>query len=196
MESLMASDNKKRSVKLLIKEIRDKPAKIVEPSAWSDEWYQKQSAIRQAAEDAIPSNFEEVLSSLEPSQKIVVTKVKNARVKAQHYSQELRAKPKGLWYACGNDWLRWLESEMPHWIHDYIYELDIDMTRMLNINDNSALYQFNRKFGEKKRYFIKTISDDYIDWSAVSQQFSGIEICPYNWQARNSLDWYYSWDVN
>ena len=47
--------------------------------------------------------------------------------------QKQGAKPMGIWYACGNEWLSWLTYEMPHWIGDYVYSFKVDEGRILTI---------------------------------------------------------------
>jgi hypothetical protein len=39
------------------------------------------------------------------------------------------------------------------------------------------------------------IKDYYINWPKVAQDYSGIEICPYQWKFRLNYMWYYGWDV-
>jgi len=36
-------------------------------------------------------------------------------------------KPDGVWYGCGDEWLKWMSHEMPDWLDrvNYVYELEI-----------------------------------------------------------------------
>jgi hypothetical protein len=101
-------------------------------------------------------------------------------------------KPSGIWYACGNEWLSWLTSEMPHWIGDYVYSLKINEARVLIIKTEPEFYSFERE------YLVRDDSSGgmkFIDWAKVALKYDGIEICPYQGGSRYSSDWYYPWDV-
>ena len=45
-------------------------------------------------------------------------------------------------------------------------------------------------------YYKYQYNDVLIDWEKVSQDYDGIEICPYLLGKRMTIDWYYSWDVS
>ncbi len=60
---------------------------------------------------------------------------------------------------------------------------------MCVIRTEKELLEFHRKYG------IEIRGQGVIDWFAVSKDYDGIEICPYQWNQRMNLDWYYSWDV-
>lgn len=101
--------------------------------------------------------------------------------------QDTAAKPRGLWYACGTEWLEWLKYEMPHWAkgEQYLYRIHLDASNMLFLNTEEKVRKFDKSYGEGRA----------INWQKVAKRFSGIEICPYQRSLRNELSWYYSWDI-
>jgi len=112
--------------------------------------------------------------------------ISNKKIESLMTSQsEVGPKPRGLWYACDNDWLQWLIYEMPHWIGNYVYSFDINMSNVLQLSSLSDLKNFQSKYGSR----------GYIDWREVAMDFSGIEICPYIYEGRYDIPWYYGWDV-
>ena len=96
------------------------------------------------------------------------------------------AKPFGLWYAIGTEWIDWVKDNMPEWERDHAFVLDIDKSRLLQINTYYDLQSFDEEFG---------VEGYYIDWGRVSEKYGGIEIAPYIYQARYEMLWYYGWDV-
>jgi hypothetical protein len=100
--------------------------------------------------------------------------------------QKAGPKPRGLWYSCGLDWIRWATWEMPHWLHPHVYGIQLDLTNVLLIRTEQGLDQFTKEFG---------IDGYRIDWPRVARRYWGVEICPYQTGRRMSLDWYYPWDV-
>lgn len=100
-------------------------------------------------------------------------------------------KPNGFWYGFGSDWIDWCRGEMPHWIGQYIYRVDIGNSNVLRIHTGHDLIQFNQKYGCKYHDI-----DGFIDWKKVSSQYDGIEINPYQTPFRYKYSWYYSWDVS
>lgn len=99
-------------------------------------------------------------------------------------------KPVGLWYSCGPSWLEWIETEMPSWLDRYtaIYEIKVDLRKMVVLRTPLAITGFSAKYGDPKNDFI-------IDWPRVAKGNGGIEICPYQWSSRLVHTWYYPWDV-
>jgi hypothetical protein len=111
-------------------------------------------------------------------------------------------KPNGLWYSCSNSWYRWIiEEGMTSFLYPYIHKIrlrprvkttinknDCDGTKLLVIQDVRDFDTFN------KRYRVVDGKHVYIDWSRVSKNYGGIEICPYLEERRGIL-WYSAWDV-
>jgi hypothetical protein len=128
-------------------------------------------------------------------------------------------KPDGLWFACGNDWIRFmLENDFKQDAYNYLYELKIDTTNVLLIKSFSALEKFNKEYSYKVRtsfvaFDVVTGKDkkvtetySYIDWTDVAKKYNGIIICPSFldkiWKLTeskpaiiNKYFWYYLWDV-
>jgi hypothetical protein len=105
--------------------------------------------------------------------------------------QELRRKPKGLWYGIGDSWIKWVKSGMPNWDHKNVYRLDIDDSKMKVIRNYGELIAFDREYGTKETYN----GDRMIDWVKVAEKFSGIEIAPFIFEGHMNIEWYYGWDV-
>ena len=107
------------------------------------------------------------------------------------FTQRATMKPNGFWYGFGNEWIDWVRSEMPDWEGKYIYEVDIGNTNVLKIDTHFDLMKFHRKYAERKQI----ARDDLLDWSEVAKEYDGIEINPYQFEARYQYMWYYGWDV-
>jgi hypothetical protein len=97
-------------------------------------------------------------------------------------------KPKGFWYDCDNEWSNWVELEMPDWKGDYVYSVKLDHSKMKVIRNLEELKAFNAEYGSEEHFGM-------INWRRVAEDYFGIEICPYIWEARHEYDWYYTWDV-
>ena len=105
-------------------------------------------------------------------------------------------KPEGIWYGIDLSWVEWCQENMPSWVHKYFYELTIDLSNIIVISNLEELNRFSKRFVLKDSpAFLKDFS---IDWKAVSNDFYGIEINPYLWEARLERPylWYYGWDVS
>lgn len=102
--------------------------------------------------------------------------------------QEYGFKPKGIWYGIGTSWIDWVRTEMPEWEDEHVFKLDVNESEMLMIHTLEDLYSFTNKYGG---------SDGLINWNLVADEYGGIEISPYMWQARMDRRtwWYYPWDV-
>lgn len=102
--------------------------------------------------------------------------------------QPVAPKPHGLWYSCGNEWVEWARTEMPHKIGAYNYRLTLRTPSVLILNTEAKVLAFEKQYGRR--------GGDAIDWAAVSRTYAGVEICPYQWNLRMSSHfWYYGWDV-
>ena len=124
-------------------------------------------------------------------------------------------KPVGLWYGIADSWIDWCLGEDYGGIHKYIYELIIDETKILKIDNIEKFEAFEREHKdlpewEKKRREtthpwetgINGVPDvkgaylrlNSINYERVASNFSGIEISPYLWEKRMESMWYYGWD--
>ena len=141
-------------------------------------------------------------------------------------------KPKGMWFACGTDWLDFVsELEKGDALYDkmskykYLYEINIDVKKVVKIRSLSGLVKFTKKYGfHGKPYVYKPLtsliktSDKrdthvdrylyYIDWKRMENDgYCGIIICPSlvlqihnaerlgNLNLSDSVFWYQGWDV-
>ncbi len=109
--------------------------------------------------------------------------------------QKSGPKPQGLWYACGGEWIEWMLSEMPEWLrsYKYVYTLDLDYSQMLKIRTLGQLEAFEKRY--LSMFEDRDLQGYKIDWREVAEEYGGIEICPYQWEARMEKLWYYGWDV-
>lgn len=121
-------------------------------------------------------------------------------------SQEIRFKPKGLWYGIGSEWIDWVRSEMPEWEVDNVFKIDINESSILRVTNYDELVSFEDKYGvnPQENMSLKGLTDyskimtkryKSIDWAKVAEDFGGIEIAPYIYKARYDHMWYYGWDV-
>jgi hypothetical protein len=101
----------------------------------------------------------------------------------------IRAKPTGFWYGFGSSWIDWVNSEIPEWNYEHIFKINVNPNKVLQINNLDELIEFDNKYSSGDKYYKN------IDWSKVAQSYDGIEINPYQYKARMSLNWYYGWDI-
>jgi hypothetical protein len=109
-------------------------------------------------------------------------------------------KPRGLWYSRGSAWLEFVRREYrsAYSPRHHVYAVDLtapvvpyglrsrDGRRALvRLDSAQALRAFTTEFGDLTA----------INWAAVATKYVGIEIAPYQWSCRTSLQWYYGWDV-
>jgi hypothetical protein len=98
-------------------------------------------------------------------------------------------KPNGFWVSVkGNrDWPEFCYNEqwnLESFKHAFEIAL-VDSARILHIDSYEMLCAFSKNYGNRDR----------VDWMRVASEYQGIVIAPYQWDARYSLNWYYSWDV-
>lgn len=122
--------------------------------------------------------------------------------RAKHW-REPYFKPHGVWYSVENDWLDWINSEMPHWIGKYQQRLQVDESKLLILKTIEDVQGFVAK------YKIDLIPNSPvnmigINWPKVMEDYGGIEIQNYHsikWNEFRSLSseigtWFYGWDVS
>lgn len=104
---------------------------------------------------------------------------------------ESEYKPNGFWYDCDNEWSNWVEFNMPEWKGDYFYSVKLDHSKMKVIRNLKELKAFTEEYESDEEFGM-------INWRRVAEDYSGIEICPYVWEARldrGKYSWYNTWDV-
>tara|TARA_A100001388_G_C28735408_1_gene483845 strand:+ start:612 stop:1151 length:540 start_codon:yes stop_codon:yes gene_type:complete len=121
-----------------------------------------------------------------------ITSFRNVR---QRTPQSYVEKPQGLWYECNKGWKEFVQHEMPSWVGSYNhkYLIEVNLNKMCVIRNKKDFLEFVSKYGFFEDPGMST--DKSIDWKAVSKDYDGIEICPYQWDFRMSHMWYYTWDV-
>jgi hypothetical protein len=105
-------------------------------------------------------------------------------------------KPHGFWYSIGDEWREWVANEMPHWLGEYHYEVELGDSKVLVLDTTEKLIRFGRDYSN---------GFQQVDWGRVAETYDGIEINPYrrNFRMERYIEsilgeaflWYYAWDV-
>ncbi len=130
---------------------------------------------------------------IDASKKVIAT-AEPWRAMTREINQEdkLSVKPKGVWYACGNEWLELVKKQVVKREINYLYEIELNYEKTLKIGNQEEFIAFEDKYGKKK----DPNSDDiYINWGKVRLEYGGIEICPHQKELSYDHWWYYSWDI-
>ncbi len=122
------------------------------------------------------------------------TPVGPLELKRQH-PDRFGLKPDGLWVSVDgeDDWPHWCQANDYDGCGPYHYRVRLDLERVLMLDTNDALRAFHQRWSAAgplpgyARY-------DYIDWEAVTREYAGVIIAPYQWDSRLDLLWYYGWD--
>lgn len=136
-----------------------------------------------------------------------IYKNKNININKK-YKQSINWKPDGLWYSCYNEWYDFLiDSKINYYLHKYIHKININKNIITNIRNKNKdkllviknmkdLNLFNKIYGLKFKMKINGNNKitDIINWIKVSQDYGGIEICPFLSKGRKYL-WYSTWDI-
>jgi len=115
--------------------------------------------------------------------------------------QEKDYKPKGFWYDCNEEWSNWVKTNMPKWIGEHEYSIELNHDNMLVIRNFDDLKKFNDEYSINPELSEDSYNDNLIDWKKVAQKYSGIEICPYISEAEQIREvgkvfkWYKDWDM-
>lgn len=108
-------------------------------------------------------------------------------------------KPGGFWYGVNLDWIRWLMDQGyeddSSWMHPFLYEIEIDESRVLKIATQQEFADLNRDYDQRADW-IGYGKHHVLDWVRLKQGFAGLEISPYRHEVMGSLDcfWYHGWD--
>ena len=108
-------------------------------------------------------------------------------------------KPKALWLSTGGDtgWFDWCIFEMPSWLPDYIYEIQVDLpapgakSGLVRLDSRDDAINFTNTFKDKtaQSFFVA------IDWKRVAQQYPvGIYVEDPR-TLRHYASWLETWDV-
>ena len=140
-------------------------------------------------------------ANIKPDDRIIMAKknILPARFPVSQHPADFDppGKPKGLWYAVGAEWIDWCKDEMPHWIGDKFYKIEIT-DKVLRITNVDEFKWFCDKFGYFPEYYKHTsLANHYIDidWMKVAEEYPGIEIAPHQYSLCHEYNWYYGWDV-
>ena len=93
--------------------------------------------------------------------------------------KEMSLKPIGMWYAFGEEWLKWVYNEgmFSSWGKDYDryrYKIFVDKSKILTLLTEQDVIQFVQKYSyENAPYNL------FINWSEVTKNYSGFEIPNY-----------------
>jgi len=135
------------------------------------------------------------------------------------YVQSLHPKPNGLWFDVNEEWKQWCEA-VEFRLEDlrYRHELTIlDTSRILLLESDSDIDEFTHKYArnlfgsiqllqttedvdEFSREYgsdlfgdIKKQFSNFVAWSEVAEDYSGIIVAPYSRERSESYLWYYGW---
>lgn len=136
-----------------------------------------------------------IMLRITPDMRIHMSKDPIYKLEKRYYVQRPVDKPEGFWYGFGEEWIDWTETSWPERKGEYIYEVDINESNILQIKDYSELEEFTKEYGSIKQIYPGFIF--FIDWPKIELKYDGIEINPYIYQGRmeKKTIWYYSWDV-
>ena len=81
--------------------------------------------------------------------RVIMTKNGNLQFNQQLVGTQKAAelKPKGLWYAIGDEWIQWVKSESPQWAEQYLYEIQLDLSKILVLDTVEKVKSINDTFG-------------------------------------------------
>lgn len=109
-------------------------------------------------------------------------------------------KPKGLWITDESDecWATWCKAEEFNLEALACKHLIIlkPNANILRLNSALDIIDMKRKYHVDPGYASYSIY--YLNWQIITQEYDGIFIMPYQWDARMHEDcfWYYSWDCS
>jgi len=148
--------------------------------------------------------FKEIESKIQPNDKIHLSSSPTISFKDMSLSQSIDNKPRGLWYACGNEWINFEKDTSDFHLHNqpqYLFKIEINPSAMFMIKNNQELDNFGDTYSCSWQQKYKDINAPpgrpFINWPEVAKKYGGIEICPYLGSRRRdpTQTWYYGWDV-
>jgi hypothetical protein len=120
------------------------------------------------------------------------------------YQYHASFKPKGLWFAQGDEWLQHMKkTHIKMTKYNYLYELELDVKQLIMITNLKDLHDFS------KRYCVKGDKNCFsINWHKVGQNTNkaGIIISPNliaiirkykedTLEYFEGMQWYLTWDI-
>jgi hypothetical protein len=99
------------------------------------------------------------------------------------------AKPSGLWYAPGREWIDWMRFERPEWLDrvNYVYRV-VPSETVLKLQTVDQVRAFHNKYRSRE--------GREIFWYTVADNYDGVEIIPYQVKLRvTDVRWYDRWDL-
>ena len=114
-------------------------------------------------------------------------------------------KPRGLWVSDDDQELNWrtwcLEEDFhtENLSHPHDIELRPD-ANVLILRTVDEVMAFHEKWGRSSKdldhlaptFFLSRL---LLPWPAITAEYDGLIITPYQWKLRLDLGWYYGWDV-
>ncbi len=82
--------------------------------------------------------------------------------------------PRGLWYSCGDTWIRHMISNEER-SNYYFYSIDTSKLKICRLSTLAELDAFNEKFINREAIDLAHI----IDWMRVKKEYDGLQICPF-----------------
>jgi hypothetical protein len=119
-------------------------------------------------------------------------------------------KPAGLWYSLDDEWRQFYKQNFQKYEgkffttkpdgfimpgYRYIYEIEVDMTKICVLKEVENVKEFHRKYSIKNG--LKPMG---IDWDTVTEEYSGVEIHNCEILHENviiyTIQWLKDWGVN
>lgn len=107
----------------------------------------------------------------------------------------IEPKPKGLWLSDESDygWHKWCtESNFSTNSMETVVDFQCDIKKWIHISTSEMLDKFAENYMQSHPS-AETLN--FINWTKVRKDYSGILISPYQWKSRLGKHWwYYGWD--
>jgi len=135
----------------------------------------------------------EILKRINLMDRIHMSHDERLTIQKKDLKQSNHWKPKGFWYSFGTEWVDWVRTEMPEWEKPHLFKIDVDTSRILQLNSTSDIQEFTKKYGNNEEKWT-----GYIDWVKVSEEYGGVEMPDYSnlWSLRYEYMWLSTWDIS
>lgn len=108
-------------------------------------------------------------------------------------------KPLGFWYAFGDSWIQFANyADLKRYKTNtiYIYEVNINNSNLMIINNINKLKRFNKKYLNTLFEYEDLVNVRHVEWTRVKEDYDGIELNPYfKHKDLNLINWYNLVDV-